>query len=81
MGEQPETVHLVGAPGLDNLAFLRLLGRAETEDALGMAFGDPTFVVTVGLGAVVTRPVPSGLTPALQCMACRLAAPRPFLLL
>jgi UDP-N-acetylglucosamine 2-epimerase (non-hydrolysing)/GDP/UDP-N,N'-diacetylbacillosamine 2-epimerase (hydrolysing) len=67
MGEQPETVHLVGAPGLDNLAFLRLLGRAETEDALGMAFGDPTFVVTY-------HPVTLGVRSSDESMGELLAA-------
>ncbi len=45
-GEDPERVHLVGAPGLDNIALLGLLDRAATEGVVGMPFGSPTFLVT-----------------------------------
>ncbi|MGP0091102.1 MAG: UDP-N-acetylglucosamine 2-epimerase [Xanthobacteraceae bacterium] len=46
MGERPENVHLVGAPGLDNIAFLQLLDQAGTQAALGFELGNPTFLVT-----------------------------------
>jgi UDP-N-acetylglucosamine 2-epimerase (non-hydrolysing)/GDP/UDP-N,N'-diacetylbacillosamine 2-epimerase (hydrolysing) len=46
MGEDPESVYLVGAPGLDNIALLGLLDRAATEQVVGMPFSEPTFLVT-----------------------------------
>ena len=67
MGEQPENVHLVGAPGLDNIAFLKLLDRSETEAALVFAFGNPTLLVTY-------HPATLGNVPPEQGMAELLAA-------
>ncbi len=46
MGEAPERVFNLGAPGLDHLANLRWLDRAELEAALGVALQAPLFVVT-----------------------------------
>lgn len=46
MGEQPERVHLVGAPGLDFVSRLPLLAKAELEQNLGLRFGELNFLVT-----------------------------------
>lgn len=46
LGEHPERVFNVGAPGLDNLAYLPLLSRAELEKDLGMTLGEPLLLVT-----------------------------------
>ncbi len=46
LGEQPERVFCVGAPGLDNIAKLPLLNRKDLEDALDFQFGKYNLLVT-----------------------------------
>jgi UDP-N-acetylglucosamine 2-epimerase (non-hydrolysing) len=46
LGEVPERVWTVGATGLDNIAHLSLLDRAELEAKLGIELRTPTFLVT-----------------------------------
>lgn len=46
MGEHPERVFNIGAPGLDNLARLPLLTREELETELEMSLGSPLLLVT-----------------------------------
>lgn len=46
LGEAPERVWVVGAAGLDNIARLPLLDRAALEAELGIAFAQPSFLVT-----------------------------------
>lgn len=46
MGEDPGHVHVTGSPGLDTLRQLRLLGRAELEEKLGMRFLPRILLVT-----------------------------------
>jgi UDP-hydrolysing UDP-N-acetyl-D-glucosamine 2-epimerase len=46
MGEAAERVFEFGAPGLDRVRRLTLLDRATLEQELGMALGDPLFLVT-----------------------------------
>jgi UDP-hydrolysing UDP-N-acetyl-D-glucosamine 2-epimerase len=47
MGEDPASVHVVGAPGLDNLARSDLPDRAELEALTGITLEPPVVVVTV----------------------------------
>jgi UDP-hydrolysing UDP-N-acetyl-D-glucosamine 2-epimerase len=47
LGEDPATVHVVGAPGLDNLHRPDLPDRATLEGELGLALAAPVVVVTV----------------------------------
>lgn len=47
MGEAPENVHVVGAPGLDNLHREDLASRADLEAILGIALTPPVVVVTL----------------------------------
>jgi UDP-hydrolysing UDP-N-acetyl-D-glucosamine 2-epimerase len=47
MGEAPETVHVVGAPGLDNLRREDLASREELEKFLGIPLVDPVVLVTL----------------------------------
>jgi len=54
LGEHPDRVYNVGAPGLDHISRLSLLDRINLEHELGFTFGKPTFLVTyhpVTLGA------------------------------
>lgn len=46
LGECPDKVFNVGAPGLDNLVRLPLLTREELEIELGMSLGSPLLLVT-----------------------------------
>jgi UDP-N-acetylglucosamine 2-epimerase (non-hydrolysing)/GDP/UDP-N,N'-diacetylbacillosamine 2-epimerase (hydrolysing) len=46
MGEAPERVFNVGAPGLEQIGRLDWLTRAELEKDLGMSLGRPLFLVT-----------------------------------
>lgn len=46
MGEPPETIHVVGAPGLDNLHREDLPDRQELETFLGAPLDRPVVVVT-----------------------------------
>lgn len=46
MGEQPERVHVVGSPGVDNIGRLKLFDRGELSDQLDMPLGQPLFLVT-----------------------------------
>jgi UDP-hydrolysing UDP-N-acetyl-D-glucosamine 2-epimerase len=47
MGEHPDTVHLVGAPGVDNLQRTDLADRAELEAHLAAPLPAPLVLVTV----------------------------------
>lgn len=46
MGERPETVHNVGAVGLDNVDRLEPVSRAAIEDFLGLTLDAPILLVT-----------------------------------
>lgn len=46
MGENPEYIFNVGAPGLDNLQKLKLLDRKGFEQAIDFELGDLNFLVT-----------------------------------
>ena len=56
MGEPRETVHVVGAPALDNLRRGDLADRAELEAFLGAALVEPIVVVTVHPSTLATDP-------------------------
>lgn len=47
MGEQPDSVHVVGAAGFDQLAQAELLDRAALEQAIGFELGAQNFLVTL----------------------------------
>lgn len=46
MGEQPDRVFNVGAPGLDVIQNMDYLSKQALEDDLGMSFSSPLFLVT-----------------------------------
>ena len=46
LGEQPSTVHNVGAIGLDHTQRTQLMGLAELSESLGFAINAPFFLVT-----------------------------------
>jgi UDP-hydrolysing UDP-N-acetyl-D-glucosamine 2-epimerase len=47
LGEDPGAVHVIGAPGLDNLVRDDLPGRLELEAAVGVPLAPPVVIVTV----------------------------------
>lgn len=47
MGEDPAAIHVVGAPGLDNLRRADLAGREELEAFLGLPLEPPVVLVTL----------------------------------
>ena len=57
MGEDPASVHVVGAPGLDALARPDLPGRAALEADLGIELRAPVVVVTVHPATLDADPV------------------------
>lgn len=46
LGEQPDSVHNVGAPGLDNVANMKAIDSASLQDLLGAGIDDGFFLVT-----------------------------------
>lgn len=62
MGEDPASVHVVGAPGLDNLRRTDLPSRQELEAALGLALVAPVVIVTL-------HPATLGEDPAKEATA------------
>ena len=58
LGEQPGTVHVVGALGVDQLLSTSLKTREQLEQHLGISLSDPLFLVTY-------HPVTSGESDAL----------------
>ena len=72
MGEPPDRVFDVGAPGLDELSAIEWLDRAALAEALGLALGEPLLLVTyhpVTLGEQdTTRPM-AELLAALDTIA------------
>lgn len=46
LGEQPDRVFKVGAMGIDNILRLKLFGRAELEERLGIRLGKRSLLVT-----------------------------------
>ncbi len=46
LGEQPDTVFLVGGLGIDNIKRLKLLDRAELEASLGFKLGQKNLLIT-----------------------------------
>ena len=67
LGENPERVFMVGGLGIDNIKRLKLLERAELEDALDIKFGKRNLLVTF-------HPVTLEASTAINQMAELLAA-------
>lgn len=62
LGEAPDAVHVVGAPGLDNLRRDDLADRAELERHLGIELAAPVVIVTL-------HPATLGADPAAEAAA------------
>ncbi len=69
LGEQPDNVFNVGAPGLDNIRRLKLLDREQFEQAIGFKLGHVNFIVTyhpATLGSIPPRSAMLALLHALD---------------
>jgi UDP-hydrolysing UDP-N-acetyl-D-glucosamine 2-epimerase len=69
LGEAPERVFNVGAPGLDHLTRTTFLSRAELEESLGITLRAPVLVVTYHpetLGGHDQRAAAAAMTEALD---------------
>ena len=67
LGEDPDSVHLVGALGIDQLSNTVLNTREQLEKSLGIALGHPLFLVTY-------HPVTSGASDAVSEVSALVAA-------
>lgn len=67
LGEHPDTVHVVGALGIDQLSVTALTSRGQLEENLGIALLDPVFLVTY-------HPVTNGVSDALTEVSALVAA-------
>jgi UDP-N-acetylglucosamine 2-epimerase (non-hydrolysing)/GDP/UDP-N,N'-diacetylbacillosamine 2-epimerase (hydrolysing) len=56
LGEHPDRVFNVGAPGLDYLRHLNPMGREELESSLDFELEDPTFLITYHPATLQDRP-------------------------
>ena len=56
MGEDPEQVFTVGAPGLDHLRRLDLMGRDTLEASIELSLDTPSFLVTLHPATLADQP-------------------------
>ncbi|RZJ24227.1 MAG: UDP-N-acetylglucosamine 2-epimerase (hydrolyzing) [Haliea sp.] len=63
MGEEPDRIHVTGAPGLDDLSTLPLMAPQECMEALGLPAGSP-FILSVFHPVVQQAGLAAGQTQA-----------------
>ncbi len=68
LGEAPDNVYNVGAPGLDNIARLQLLSKGELEERLDFRFGDLNFLVTFHPETLSDRTVSESIQELLHAL-------------
>mgnify|MGYP001285174812 CR=1 FL=1 len=68
LGEDPQRVFDFGAPGLDQLQRIRLLPRAELEEALDFRFGTLNFLVTYHPATLAERTPEEGMRALLEAL-------------
>ena len=64
LGEQPEHVYNVGAPGLDEIRALKLLSRAKVEERLGFKLREKNILVTFHPATLEVEASEAGFTGA-----------------
>lgn len=67
LGEDPDTVHLVGALGLDSIAALDPIPRCDLEEALGILLDGLILLVTYHPVTLASDPA-AGIEPLLQAL-------------
>lgn len=61
LGEDPEWVHVVGAPGLENLHKLSLVSKTAFEKRVGMSLGKPAVLLTFHSATAVCEDASSSM--------------------
>ena len=69
LGEEPERVFTVGAPGIDLLANIKLLSRAALAHELGMKLESPIILFTYHPETLSTQPVEKQIHEVLEALA------------
>lgn len=57
LGEPADWVHVVGAPGLENLLLLAPEDRATFESRIGVTFGEPSILLTYHPATAIDEPI------------------------
>lgn len=70
MGEDPKAVHVVGAPGLDNIHRADLPSREELETRLGIPLAGPVVIVTLHPATLGADPSTEALSVCAAMDAC-----------
>lgn len=68
LGEQPETVFLVGGLGVDNVKRLKLLGRVDLETDLDFKFGEKNLLITFHPVTLEPRAAVDQMTELLEAL-------------
>ncbi|HEC18697.1 MAG TPA: UDP-N-acetylglucosamine 2-epimerase (hydrolyzing) [Gammaproteobacteria bacterium] len=68
MGEQPHTVHVVGAAGFDALTHTPLLDRASLEQAIDFPLGEKNFLLTLHPETLSPSDAAQQVTPLLEAL-------------
>jgi UDP-hydrolysing UDP-N-acetyl-D-glucosamine 2-epimerase len=68
LGEAPSRVKNFGAPQLDHLNRLELLGRREFEASIEFELGDPTFLITYHPTTLENAPVEEEVSALLEAL-------------
>jgi len=69
MGEQPHTVHVVGAAGFDSLAHTELLDRTPLEKSINFKLGTQNFLITLHPETLSEADAEQQVTPLLNALA------------
>lgn len=69
LGEDPQRIHLVGNPGLDQIKLLRLLDRDELEKDMGITFRDRNLLVTFHPATLDPHPAETQFRVLLNALA------------
>jgi UDP-hydrolysing UDP-N-acetyl-D-glucosamine 2-epimerase len=69
MGEQPHTVHVVGATGFDQLQQTELLDRSTLEHSIGFVLGRQNFLVTLHPETLSNSSVEEQVGPLLEALS------------
>jgi len=69
MGEQPHTVHIVGATGFDQLERIELFDRAALEKSINFQLGKQNFLITLHPETLSETDAEQQVTPLLKALA------------
>ena len=69
MGEQPHTVHIVGATGFDQLERIEVFDRAALEESINFQLGKQNFLITLHPETLSTADAEQQVTPLLTALA------------